>query len=135
MTTVNSNLLPGKGAHLDLTEETLDFLQSCFTDLWNAAVTADDLKITESTEDGEHTATLDELIDSGNGMQYLKDINASATHWQKAQDKFGTKLYKALPWGDGEIRVTVVLNSQGALKVDVRYWFDPANAPAKWQGR
>jgi hypothetical protein len=26
--------------------------------------------------------------------------------------------------------VTVVLNGQGALKLDVRYWFDPDNAPA-----
>jgi len=117
-------LRPGKGAHLDLTEETLDFLQGCFTDIWQAAVVGE-----EAAERSGETP-LDELIDSGNGMQFLKDINASATHWKKAQDKFGVKLYKALEWGDGEIRVTVVLNGQGALKVDVRYWFDPDNAPA-----
>jgi hypothetical protein len=109
-----ATLRPGKGAHLDLTEETLDFLRNCFEDLYNAAGEAD------ATGKGG----LDELIDSGTAMQYLKDINASATHWKKAQDNFGTKLYKALPWGDGEMRVTVVLNGQGSLKIDVRYWYD-----------
>jgi hypothetical protein len=115
----NPNLRPGKGAHLDLTEETLDFLHNCFEDLWNACC------LTEDAVAANGDVALDELIDSGNGMQYLKDINASATHWKKAQDNFGAKLYKALPWNDGEIRVTVVLNKQDALKVDVRYWFDP----------
>lgn len=114
--TTNANLRPGKGAHLDLTEETLDFLHNCFTDLWNA---------TGEGEMYKDSPALDTLIDSGEGMQYLKDINSSATHWKKAKDDFGTKLYKALPWNDGEIRVTVVLNKQGSLKVDLRYWFDP----------
>jgi hypothetical protein len=130
--TTNANLRPGKGAHLDLTEETLDFLQSTFMDLWNAAATAEEVE----KNDGDDRTPLDELIDSGEGMQYLKDVNNSATHWKKAKDKFGTKLYKALPWGEGgEIRVTVVLNSQGALKVDVRYWFDPEQSTSQWQGR
>lgn len=117
----NSKLQPGKGCHLDLTEETLDFLQSCFMDLWNAA----------GTGDAEDNPTLDTLIDSGEGMQYLKDINNSATHWKKSKDNFGTKLYKALPWNDGEIRVTVVLNARGELKLDVRFWYDPETA-TKW---
>ena len=109
-------LRPGKGAHLDLTEETLDFFHNVFTDLWNAA----------GDGTAEDNPTLDTLIDSGEGMQYLKDVSAPATHWVKSKDNFGTKLHKALPWGDGgEIRVTVVLNTRGELKIDMRYWFDP----------
>jgi hypothetical protein len=117
-------LRPGKGAHLDLTEETLDFLHSALEDMWNAAVSTAEA----SVSDGEGKS-LDELIDTESGMQYLKDLRGSAEGWKPAQDKFGVKLYKALAWGDGEIRVTVVLNSQGSLKIDVRYWYDPDNAP------
>lgn len=124
-----SNLRPGKGAHLDLTHEVLDFLQGCFTDMWNAAGVG--------TEEDPEFPSIDELIDEGKGMEYLKDLSESATHWQKAKDKFGTKLYKALPWQDGEIRVTAVLNSQGALKVDVRFWYDPdsPNSTPPWAQR
>jgi hypothetical protein len=97
-------------------------MQQCIEDLWNAAGEP-------NTEEG-----LDALIDSGNGMQYLKDINASATHWRKSKDNFGTKLYKSLAWGEGgEIRVTVVLNNRGELKLDVRYWYDPDNTSSQWQ--
>jgi hypothetical protein len=123
MTEPRKELRPGKGAHLDLTEETLDFLHGCFEDMWNAAVSTAEASSADSK-------SLDELIDSEQGMQYLKDLRGSAEGWKPAQDKFGTKLLKALPWGDGEMRVTVVLNSQGSLKVDVRFWFDPDNAPA-----
>lgn len=117
-----SDLRPGKGAHLDLTEETLDFLAQCFTDMREAAVIGEAVNETP----------LDELIDSGKAIEYLKDINSSATHWRKASDKFGVKLYKALPWNDGEIRVTVVVNPKGSLKVDVRFWYDPDNQSPQW---
>jgi hypothetical protein len=111
-----------KGAHLDLTQETLEFFFNAFTDLWNAAGEGTD------TENGE--PSIDELIDDGKGMQFLKDVNSSATHWKKAQDNFGTKLYKALPWQDGEMRVTAVHNKRGELKVDVRFWYDPDSSNA-----
>jgi hypothetical protein len=118
----NDNLRPGKGAHLDLTMATLEFVHQCIEDLWNAA------------GDPEEADNLDTLVDSGEGMQYLRDIRNSATHWVATKDDFGTKLYKKLDWQDGEIRVTVVLNKQGALKLDVRYWYDPdgENTPKKW---
>jgi hypothetical protein len=121
----NPNLRPGKGCHLDLTQETLEFINEAVTDLWNAAGVG--------TKEEPEFPSLDELIDSDNGIQYLKDVPYSATHWKKSKDNFGTKLYKALDWNDGEIRVTVVLNARGELKLDIRFWYDPESASPNWQ--
>jgi len=117
-----TELRPGKGAFLPLTEETLDFLHDCFADLWNAAVAKD--------ENDPNDARLDELIDAKNAGEYLKDLRASATHWKPSEDNFGVKLHKALPWNDGEIRVTVVLKND-KLKVDVREWYDADSITSK----
>lgn len=114
-----TSLKPGKGASLDLTEETLDFLQGAFEDMWNAAVAKDELE-----DENDDRNALNDLIDKGKSIQYLKDLRGSAQGWTPAQDTYGTKLYKSLPWNDGEMRVTVVLTKQGSLKVDVRFWFD-----------
>lgn len=121
-----AELKPGKGAFLQLNQEVLEFLNECFTDMWNAAGEGSE----QGTEEQPCEPSIDELQDSGNGMQYLKDIRSSATHWIPTQDKFGTKLHKALPWEDGEIRVTVVLKGN-ALKVDIRQWYDPESLSAQ----
>lgn len=117
-----ADLRPGKGAFLPLTQEVIEFLHECIEDMWNAAGVG--------TEEDPEFPSLDELIDAEDGLQYLKDLRASATHWKPSEDNFGVKLHKALPWNDGEIRVTVVLKND-KLKIDVREWYDPENPNAK----
>jgi hypothetical protein len=43
--------------------------------------------------------------------------------WQTEKDKFGTKVFAATPYKEGELRVTVVLTSRDELKLDIREWF------------
>ena len=116
-------LRPGKGAHLPLNHEMLEFLMETITDLWNAAGDGE-------TED---FPTIDTLQDNEQGMEYLQDLSNSATRWKKSKDNFGTKLHKALPWRSGEIRITVVLKDE-KLKLDIREWYDPDAATGQpWQ--
>jgi hypothetical protein len=117
-----AELRPGKGAFLPLTSETIEFLHECITDVWNAAGVG--------TDEDPDFPSIDELIDDFKAGEYLNDLKASATHWVLSEDNFGIKLHKALPWDDGEIRVTVVLKN-GKLKVDIRSWYDPDNINAK----
>lgn len=111
-------LRPGKGyfSSPGLNHELLEFLHGAFEDLWNAAG--------DPADQDPEFPDIDTLQDSEQGMQYLKDIRSSATHWVPTQDKFGVKLHKALPWGTGEVRVTVVLKDNN-LFVDIRQWYDP----------
>jgi hypothetical protein len=109
------SLLPGKGFHGDLTSETLNFFQQCFEDIWNTI--------------GDDPESLDAAIDEREQkplMDFLRELHGSAAGWKQAKDKFGIKLYKAMPYGEGENRVTVVINSRNELKIDIRHWFDPS---------
>lgn len=99
-------LKPGKGAHLDLTEEVI---------VWISQV-IQEAELKYQSEDG------DALQDNGKGLELLKEFERLG--WEREDDKFGKKAYRQLPWQEGAIRITVVLGKQGNLKLDVRYWYD-----------
>ena len=103
-----SSLLPGKGGHFHLNAETLEFFKTAMAEV--ASINEED--------------DLDELIDNGDAKDAWTRLKA-VDGWEYAKDKFGEKLFKGMAWEEGEYRVTVVLNSHGALKLDVRVWFDP----------
>lgn len=67
--------------------------------------------------------TADELIDEGKQAVLLRALRGKSEGWEVLKDNFGTKVYKSLPWGEGEIRVGLVLTSRGALKIDIREWY------------
>lgn len=93
---------------------------------------------------------IDIVLNEDNGdaesMQYLRDAIGEAQHaitssdgeeildfldkfygWTREADAFGKKAYKPFPIeSGGEIRVTVVLKKDGAVKLDIRTWYVPA---------
>lgn len=102
-----TELRPGKGAHFTVTEEVLNFV----------ADTVDDIRNVYVDNDGA------ELVDSGEAFKVFNLVKSS-DDWTEAKDKFGKKLYREIDWQGGAYRVTLVLNSHGELKLDIRYWYD-----------
>lgn len=105
----SSNLKPGKGFHGTITEEVLEFLADALGDIRDAYV-----------ENGGP-----ELVDGGEAFKVHNLIKSYSSDWHETKDKFGKKLYREIPWQGGAHRVTVVLNSSGELKIDVRHWYNP----------
>jgi hypothetical protein len=99
-------LIPGKGAYLTLTKDSIDFLWEVIQEVWESY-----------GEDG------DELQDNKRGVEVLRRLHGSAAHWTETKDKFGHKMSKVLPFGEVEYRVTVVVRGDGSMAVDIRSWF------------
>jgi len=98
-------MFPGKGAHLVLNEEILNFINSCVLDV-KACYT-----------DEQHDK------DPARVIAVLTDEDATDKPWTKEKDNFGHKAYRSMPYKKGELRVTVVLTKRGELKFDVREWY------------
>ena len=97
-------MFPGKGAHLVLNEDVLDFVNTC----------VDDVKAAYSDEkhDSDPAWVIAVLTD--------EDLHG----WTEEKDTFGRKAYRSMPYKKGELRVTVVLTKQNELRFDIREWFD-----------
>lgn len=102
-------MFPGKGVHLILNQEVLDFVESCLDDL--SIVYSDDLH-------DSHPEAVITLLTGGEGL---------SEPWTEVKDKFGHKAYRAKPYKSGEARVTVVLTKQNELRLDIREWYVPEN--------
>jgi len=99
---MSSDLFPGKGTHLIINEEYLDWL-------------GDQLRVVRHHFD-------DEMAD--HTPEYM--IGALREEgWEYTKDKFGEKAYAKKPYREGELRVTVVLTKQNELRLDIREWFEP----------
>lgn len=99
-----SEFRPGKGIHMTLDFDTLEFIRLAVEEIWNAA-----------PDDEDPTKTI------------LEDLRGSATGWTLTKDNFGTKLYKVNEIDDAnQLRITVVVNKAGEVKLDIRTWFDPS---------
>jgi hypothetical protein len=107
-----SELKPGKGFHGTVTSEVLNFLADAINDVREAYV------------DGGGT----ELVDEGEAFKVLNLVTGFSSGWTSTKDKFGKKLYREIDWQGGSYRVTVVLNSHGELKIDIRQWYNPDEA-------
>jgi hypothetical protein len=104
-----TTLRPGKGAHLTVTGEVLDFLADTLEDLRTAWI------------DGGAA----QFVEAGDGFKVFALVTERSDGWTAGKDNFGRKLWRSYDWQGGEYRVTLVLNQHGEFKVDVRHWFDP----------
>jgi hypothetical protein len=114
------SLIPGKGAHLTMTPDMIDWLKETVDhvhDYWPAEIELEDGVFTRKTAGA-----------------LLKSIANSMNGWKVVNDNFGLKVYRAYEWDTGEIRVTLVRpkakagegdDSNVDVKLDIRYWFDP----------
>lgn len=100
---MGKQLFPGKGAHLVLNQEVLDFLRESLERIESG--------YSDEDHDENPAGVLDEIA------------NAEDTPWTSSKDNFGTKLYAAMPYKEGELRVTVVLTGKNELKLDIREWY------------
>jgi hypothetical protein len=104
-------LLPGKGGFFGiLNEDIVGWLKN----------TLDEVR------DAYEIAGGDEMHDS-DPIKMLKELKGLDADWKYVKDDFGRKMYNAIPAGNGEYRVTVVLTNRNELKVDIRSWWDPEN--------
>lgn len=101
------SMMPGKGAHLDCTQKSMAFLLGTMTEVLGYY----------------NEAGGDENIDEGNGLKFVRGLSEQEG-WSLEKDNFGVKVYKSIPWGNDEYRVTVVHNSRGEIKLDVRVWYE-----------
>ena len=99
------DLKPGKGAHFTATQEVLDFLVATLEEI-------------QSVWDSD-------VIDEGEAKEIQRQLADQYEGWTSVRDKFGKKLYKGIDFQDGQYRVTLVLNSYGELKLDIRQWYLP----------
>jgi len=99
-------MLPGKGAHLELNDRYLNWLQKVL----------EDIDICYSDEDADDKA-FDPILDSL--------LESEMNQWTEEKDNFGRKVYVAIPYKEGELRVTVVHTKRGEIKLDIREWFEP----------
>jgi hypothetical protein len=100
------SLYPGKGAHLILNESVRDFVAQALADVGNV--------YSDQLHDANPMAVITLLSDPDDAPRFK---------WVQEKDNFGTKAYVAMPYRDGELRVTVVLTKKGELRLDIREWF------------
>lgn len=98
-------LYPGKGAHIVMNSEYLNFLDLAMDD------------IAKCYSDEIHDTTPNSVI-----VDLTSSPELELT-WTGEKDNFGTKAYAATPYKKGELRVTVVLTKQNELRLDIREWF------------
>jgi pyridoxine 5'-phosphate synthase PdxJ len=58
-------------------------------------------------------------------VEELRSRLSTDDGWEFEQDKYGVKMVNVLELDDGELRVAVVVNKSGELRLDIRSWFDP----------
>lgn len=104
---MNNELRPGKGVQFPLTDETADWLSDVMYAVYEAF--------------GTHTAYIREY----EAEQELRS-RLSEGDWTYSKDSYGHKMTIAYEFDDGsELRVAVVVNVKGELRLDIRTWFDP----------
>jgi hypothetical protein len=111
-TMAKSKLAPGKGMHAHLNGDTLAFFIGAFDTLNEAIV--------------EHCDGngLNDVLDSDAGAGELFAHLRNELDWQYTKDSFGQKLYTETDFDNGTYRVTLVLNKNDELKLDVRNWYE-----------
>jgi len=97
-------LAPGKGAHLVLNEEILEFLME--------ALRIVNHDYTDALHDSEPGVVIDNLV--------------AEEGWSEEKDNFGRKAFTHMKYKEGELRVTVVHTKRDELKLDLREWFQPS---------
>jgi len=97
-------LAPGKGAHLVLNAEILEFVRE--------ALTTVDKYYSDEHHDNEPGIVIDDLL--------------TEPGWSEEKDNFGRKAFTLMSYKEGELRVTVVHTKRGELKLDIREWFNPS---------
>lgn len=104
-------LAPGKGLYADLVDETCHFFEEAF----------------KTARAAYNQAGGDKAVDDEGADKVwirMKNILVNDEDWKYYEDNFGKKVYARLPWGTGDLRVTVVF-ARGVLKIDVRSWYKP----------
>jgi hypothetical protein len=110
-----ANVKPGKGVHIDVNQEILDWLQRAIDDLRTV--------YTDEEHNENPKQVLDNLVDTS-----FERFGCLTYEWAREKDKFGDKAYtvRPYPYGDdhtsGELRLTVVLRPNKELKLDLRPW-------------
>ena len=101
-------LYPGKGAHLVMNQEYLNFIDLVMSDI--AACYSDE------THDADPRMIITALTSQDPDL----DLNMK---WTEEADNFGIKAYASTPYKKGEFRITVVLTKQNELRLDIREWY------------
>jgi len=105
-----AKLYPGKGAHLVLNEEILDFVRGTLEDINGV--------YSDEQHDESPALVIDGLLDG--------EIMHENT-WTEENDNFGRKAYASKHYKEGELRITVVFTKRGELKLDIREWYQADN--------
>lgn len=104
-----AKLFPGKGAHLVLNEEVLNYVRGALEDI-------NDVYYSDAQHDESPSLVIDALLDE------------ELTHeceWTEEIDSFGRKAYADKQYKEGQLRITVVLTKRNELKLDIREWYIP----------
>jgi hypothetical protein len=104
---MNRDYRPGKGVHVELEEELADWLTDVLHDVYGSfGTSATYIRPEEATEELQS--------------------RLSGADWEYTSDSYGDKMSNAYKLQNGqELRVSVVVNRKGELRLDIRTWFDP----------
>jgi hypothetical protein len=97
-------MVPGKGLHIVLNQEGLDFIEACLAEIR--------LVYTDGDHDESPKVVLEALLES------------DMAEWTEVKDNFGHKVFRGMEYKEGELRVTVVLTKQNELRLDIRTWLE-----------
>jgi hypothetical protein len=119
---MNTDLKPGKGAHLVVNDEMLAFLNSALFELGEAYDECGGNEAQDEDVKGLFKAIAKKLLPGGDLI--ARDVEQE---WSVDADNFGDKLIAWTTYPDGECRVTLVLTKpkgsrKSELKLDIRPW-------------
>jgi len=96
-------MFPAKGAHLELNDRYLAWLQERLVEI-------DESYSDEDCEDKAFGPILDALLEYEG--------------WTEEKDNFGRKVFASIGYKAGELRITVVHTKRGEIKLDIREWYE-----------